>query len=429
MMTNRPNSPIPLAGTQTRATQIFRDQLSLTNRRDSFNVSIRTKSSYEARLTGIKQGANVDLRLLNSQGQVIAASSRKSNKPETMQIGSLEQGVYRLVAQLKGKVATRFRINSTANSTASPSPALVPLPSPAPAPLPSPSPSPLVPSPSPLPSPKPSPSPLPNPSPSPSPLPGPSPTPVPTDGAPNTAATARSITLSSDATSYSDFVGAPDSKDFYKFTVGGSNPTGVLNGSIAGANAGSLGGVATINLFRSDGTTLVDTKTVSGSGGSLFSEKPLAAGQYFLEVTTNAASVNYTLSLGATSIADGAGGVSDPKTLVIQTSLEQTLSEFVGPGDTDDYYQFTASANQGITLNLKRTGGGQLDSTVDIDLFAPDGSPFPFSEPFEDSQNTTLSLIRDLSAAGTYKFRINDSGDPGIKYDLTYSLYNYTPVT
>ena len=229
---------------------------------------------------------------------------------------------------------------------------------------------------------------------------------------------------------YTDFVGTPDVTDFYRFSIGGSDLTGVLTGAIAGINGGALGGTATVNLFKSDETTLVSTKTVSGSGDSLFGDKPLAAGQYFLEVNTSAASVNYNLSLSASSIPDGAGGTNNPKPLTMQTSIEQSLSEFVGPGDPDDYYQFLVPANKGVTLNLRRTGGGQLDSTVDIELFNLDGSQL-IAETFTDTQNTTLSLIRDLKTAGNYKFRITDAGDPGIRYDLTYSLYNTpspTPV-
>ena len=78
----------------------------------------------------------------------------------------------------------------------------------------------------------------------------------------------------------------------------------------------------------------------------------------------------------------------------------------------------------------QRTGGGQRDSTVDIELFNLDGSQL-IADTFTDTQNTTLSLIRDLKTAGNYKFRITDAGDPGIRYDLTYSLYNTpspTPV-
>ncbi len=438
-MTNQPNSA-PFAGTQTQPKQIFRDQLSKKDRRDVLKISVGASSSYQARLTGIQRGANVDLLLLH-KGEIIAASTRSGKQPETIQIGSLEQGVYRLVAQLKGKVATRFKLKSTVTELAvpSPTPAPLPNPNPSPSPLPNPSPSPLPnpsPSPSPLPNPSPSPSPLPNPSPSPSPLPNPSPsptpeptpTPGPADFAGNSPGMARAVSLKASPTGFTDFVGTGDFKDFYSFTVGGSDPTGVLTGSLFGANGGALGGTVTVNLFRSDGTTLVTTQTLSGNGATLFSDKPLANGQYFLEVDTSAVSVNYDLALSATSIPDAAGGVSNPNVLAIQTSVEQTLSDFVGSGDAEDFYQFTAPIDRGVTLKLQRTGGGQLD-TVDINLFGPDGNPVPFSDPSLDLGNTTLSIIRNLDAAGTYKLRVSDSGNSGIKYDLTYSLYGTSSPT
>ena len=232
-------------------------------------------------------------------------------------------------------------------------------------------------------------------------------------------------------------MGTVDLKDFYSFTVGGSDPTGVLTGAIAGTNNGSLGGAVTVNLLKSNGTVL-STKMVSGSGGSLFSNKTLAAGQYFLEVTTSEASINYSLSLSASSIADGAGNTFNSATGLILKDYEiQTLSDFVGPGDIDDYYKFDyqaiAGVKQTVTLKLGPTGGGPFSNPAQtIELFDPNDSliytrpSFPDPAPF-DTMQTLLYDLEGAAPSGTYKFRISDAGESGIRYDLLYSLPQ-TPI-
>lgn len=428
---NQSKSPFSLSGTQTRATETFRDYLAPDDRRSFKLVSINARSSYEARLTRIQPGANVALRLLDGQGNVIASVNRKGTKPRVIQLDSLEKGVYQLVAFLKGEVATRFRLSSTPTPLPLPAPApaptplfvAVPTPIPVPTPLPVPTP---IPTPIPVPAPVPTPIPTPLPTPSPNPSPSPTPTPTPIDRGNHSRNTATPLSLSSSPSSATDFINKFSPQNFYSFTPASSDPTSTLTGSIAGANGNSLEGSLNVTLLKSDGTPIGSAQTVSGSGGSLFSNQPLAtSSKYFLQIdTSSTTNVNYTFSLSTGSIPNAAGTDTSPKALTMKTNMPQTLSDFVGPGNQDDYYQFnfvSSGPGHGVTLKLQPTGGGQVNDTVNIQLFNSMGNLLASGAP--NSSSTSLDLIRGLDSNGTYKFKIDDPSNSGTLYNLIYSVY------
>ncbi|WP_353671868.1 S8 family serine peptidase [Synechocystis sp. LKSZ1] len=121
----------------------------------------------------------------------------------------------------------------------------------------------------------------------------PPPPPPPADNAGNTLATARSITLSSTPTNFSDYVGAEDTNDYYRFSL---SKTSDFNLSLSG-----LVSDADVQLLDSNGNSL-QTAQARGTGTESITQQ-LSAGTYYIRVYPYSNSnTDYILGLSATEV-------------------------------------------------------------------------------------------------------------------------------
>lgn len=117
-------------------------------------------------------------------------------------------------------------------------------------------------------------------------------TPVaPPDLAGNTFATGRTIPVLDAATSYQDWVGAADTDDFYRFTLGGESAFSL---SLDGLSAD-----ADVELLDRDGVVLARSTACGNSPESITAN--LGSGSYGLHVVRYSGDTPYTLTVSAVS--------------------------------------------------------------------------------------------------------------------------------
>jgi hypothetical protein len=231
------------------------------------------------------------------------------------------------------------------------------------------------------------------------------------DLAGNTTATARNISVGTSSSTYSDFVGAVDTNDYYRFSLSNtSNFNLTLNG---------LSGDADVQLLDGTGTTVLQG---SYNGGTLAESinRQLAAGNYFIRVSPyGGANTNYNLNVSATPVVppDLAGNTTATARNITVGSSSNTYSDFVGAVDTNDYYRFSLSntSNLSVTLN-------GLSGNADVQLLDSSGTTV-----LQGSYNAgTLadSINRQLSV-GTYYLRVLPTAGVNTNYNLSVSA---TPV-
>ncbi|HEY9640470.1 MAG TPA: hypothetical protein V6C57_08300 [Coleofasciculaceae cyanobacterium] len=209
----------------------------------------------------------------------------------------------------------------------------------------------------------------------------------PPDLAGNTPDTARPITVGATSSVYSDFVSTDtDNSDYYSFTL--TDKTTRLSSSLSGITSD-----VQVNLF--DRTNqLIASKSSSTTPDF---ELVLGAGSYYAQVQPLNGSTAYKLSLAGTAIPDSAGETTATARTVFLSSTPTTLSEFVGKGDSEDYYKFTV--RKAVTLN------GAIATTPLLPT---------------DSTSLRVSLLKDNNGVlASYQSSI----DPTFSYSLSPGVY------
>lgn len=224
------------------------------------------------------------------------------------------------------------------------------------------------------------------------------------DLAGNTLGTARNVTLSSNATTYSDVVSQGDTLDYYRFDLASS--------ALVDLRFTSLSADANLQLLNQAGSTI---QTSNQTGLALDSiRRSLNSGTYYVLVTPGTtATANYTLSLSATPIgADQApNGYTSAKDIGTLTS-PQSFNDFVGNIDTNDYYKFKLNSNTQFNLSLNN-----LTDNADVQLLNSLGQVIQTSNQVG---NTSESINNTLNA-GTYYIRVFTSGLANTFYNLNVS--------
>jgi Calpain family cysteine protease/LGFP repeat len=111
------------------------DRVGGRNKADFFQFELKSSSSFNLSLTGLKKGAIASI--LNSQGRAVASSGRTSKTSESMKGGNLDAGVYYLQVKCRNKQdSTKYQIYLSTNPlpTAAPDPVPAPIPTPVPIP-------------------------------------------------------------------------------------------------------------------------------------------------------------------------------------------------------------------------------------------------------------------------------------------------------
>ncbi|HZL35458.1 MAG TPA: PPC domain-containing protein [Tepidisphaeraceae bacterium] len=215
---------------------------------------------------------------------------------------------------------------------------------------------------------------------------------TPPDYAGNSPSAARDIgAVGSSAVSFNDWIGAADTNDYYRFTVG-ANAT--INLAVTGN--------ANIALYDSSGTTLLASGNSNGQSASL-SKSVAAAGVYYARVYPANADSYYTISLSApvapvtpVTPPDNAGNTPRAaRSIGSVNTAAQTYNDWIGAADTNDYYSFTVGANS--TINLAVTGN------ANIALYDVSGTNLLASAA---STGHASALSAQVTAAGTYYARV-----------------------
>jgi hypothetical protein len=234
----------------------------------------------------------------------------------------------------------------------------------------------------------------------------------------NTPATALNLGSLSGTRTFTDFVGSSDTNDFYRFSLSSSSRLSVI---LSGLNGGDVD----LQLFNSSGALLLNRAT-RGTANETISSQTLPAGTYFLRVYPFSGNSNYNLSLNAvptapTAPVDNAGNTFATARNLGALSTTQTVSDFVGSADTNDFYRFSLATASNFSLTLNGLSGGDAD----LQLFDANGNLLLTRE----ADGTANEIISNQALqAGNYFLRVYPfSGNSN--YNLSLNAVTSTPTT
>lgn len=365
-----------------RSTPPLQNSLNRNNRVDSFNIKLPSTSSFRASLTGIAKRANVDLKLFNQKGAVVAVSRRLGNNPEVVSVERLDAGNYTLRTILKQGQKSNYQLSfdsSTRSGIVLDAEPVFSFDSS-----------------------------------------------VQTAWEGNSAATAKDWGKISAVPSTITGRLGQGTDAWYKVTVGETEGT---SNRLALALSGDAGVFANVysetDLFASLGNVVADgVRTSSGS-----SEVALGANTYFVKVSpVSGNAVNYKLNLSATGIPDGVGNT--PETALQVNNLQPlnqgdqsfTTTDFVGHGDIFDYYTFKTDAKSTLTVTFDRLSDDTPSKTrIQYQLDRVDG--LPSAKP--DWKNAYgVSLSGGIDALTRSSHTVSGELEPGT-YTLQLKSYFY----
>jgi pimeloyl-ACP methyl ester carboxylesterase len=220
------------------------------------------------------------------------------------------------------------------------------------------------------------------------------------DSAGNTIAAAKNIgVLNSNTQTINDLVGDIDPADYYQFNL--------TNTSTINLNLSGLTTDANVQILNSNGGGLVGS--YNGGTNAETISTTLNAGNYYAYVyRAGSGNTNYSLNLSA--VPDNAGSsLNTARNIGNLGSTEQTYSDFVGTGDTADYYQFTLTKASQVNLNL-----GNLSADANVQLLNQWGSLLQGSY----NTGTTAETINPILAAGTYYLNVYPGANSNTNYNF-----------
>jgi len=220
------------------------------------------------------------------------------------------------------------------------------------------------------------------------------------DTAGNTRTTARALGNLLGTRSLKDWVGGGDTNDYYRIDLAQAGAF-TLNLNGMGANADA-------QLLNSGGTVLA-TSALNGTAAESIS-RALSAGTYYARVYPRSGNnTNYTLDLSLTP-ADSAGdSLSSGRNLGALVG-GQSVSDWVGGFDSNDYYRFTLAQTSAVTLSLSG-----LAANADLELLDGAGTVLRSAT----GAGTAAEAISVSLAAGDYAVRVfANGGDTGYNLSL-----------
>jgi pimeloyl-ACP methyl ester carboxylesterase len=221
------------------------------------------------------------------------------------------------------------------------------------------------------------------------------------DLAGNTLATARVVTVGATATTFTDFVGGNnvDPDDYYKFTLANAS---TVNLTLNGLN-GNAGIKIVQDLNNNGAIDFGETLAYSYNSGTTAQSisEALNVGTYFIHVGYG--NTNYNLTVSATPLDNAGNTLTAARN--INLNSPQTIFEFVGSIDVDDYYRFSLNTTNNFKLSLDG-----LSANADVQLIrdANNNNVVDSGEllvTIANTGTTAESITRSLSA-GTYFIRV-----------------------
>jgi uncharacterized repeat protein (TIGR01451 family) len=245
------------------------------------------------------------------------------------------------------------------------------------------------------------------------------PLPVPQDNAGNTANNAENLGILDGNVTRSDFIGAVDSDDYYRFTL---DKVSDFSLEINGLDQGNLF-VYLGQDSNNDGLIDFDeTIAISDNEGNepeAINVNGLAIGDYIIWLSRNNGNTNYNLNLSATPsvIPPDKAGSTLTTAFNLGTLTASTQSDFVGNVDPIDYYRFTLTNPSGVTLNLSGLSADadlELSQDKDGDGVISSDEVIQLSEG-TDNQDENINIT--ALPAGDYFVKVSQ-----YEGDTTYNL-------
>ncbi len=224
----------------------------------------------------------------------------------------------------------------------------------------------------------------------------------------NTRGNARNIGVLKGDRTFQDFIGSSDTNDYYRFNLDRKSDFRLaLTGLSADAEVQLLGGQGQV----------IESSTGPGSSTETIA-RSLNAGSYYVRVYPYSGSTNYTLDLSATAARPDSAGNSLDKALNIgKLSANRTFRDFVGLGDTNDYYRFNLDRKSDFQLALSG-----LSADADVELLNSSGQRIASST---GPSTSTETIARSLNA-GRYYVRVYPSTG-STNYTLNLSALGVKP--
>jgi hypothetical protein len=227
---------------------------------------------------------------------------------------------------------------------------------------------------------------------------------TPTDHAGNTSDSPRNIGTLTGSQTFSDWVGSSDRNDFYRFDLATASSFSLsCNGTSPDAR---------IMLFKSGDKWYEYYLGTASIANSINSN--LESGTYFVLAQSARSDWSYSITLSATPSApkDNAGNTLAAARNVGTLTNYQAFTDWVGSGDTNDFYRFDLATASTFTVGLYDT-----TSYAQTQLLNSAGGVVPGSDP---SSTFGGSINYYELAAGTYYMRVYPYVGNTF-YDLTLS--------
>jgi len=213
------------------------------------------------------------------------------------------------------------------------------------------------------------------------------------------------------AKTFSNWVGDVDGEDWYKFTIA----------QTSNVNLGLAGMSADANLYLYNET---DDNSIARSTNSDTADEALAVGlspgTYYVQVYRSSGNTNYNLTASATAIPETAGNTFETARDLGAISAAQTIPDWVGNLDGDDYYKFSVGANSSVSLNL--TG-----LAADANLYLYD-SEQNWLNSSENSDAANDAITASLGSGTYYALVQRSSGDTNYNFTLSATPLTYSPA-
>ncbi len=253
----------------------------------------------------------------------------------------------------------------------------------------------------------------------------PAPPPTPVDNAGNSPALARNLGALNGVVEASDFVGAVDSDDYYRFTL--DAPSEVT------LSVAEMTGDTEVQLIRDgnennqvDSGELIAASAQPGDTAEQMNST-LEPGTYYIRLWPNSPATNYTLQIHATRIVPPDQAGNQPAAARSIDVLDATVqaNDFVGVVDPNDYYRFTVDARIEFSVSLS-----PLSGDADLQLIRDDNQ----NGQVEVGEVVTSSMLPGRSTEqissnlepGTYYVRVSASS-PAADYALEAQASRVVP--
>jgi subtilisin family serine protease len=226
---------------------------------------------------------------------------------------------------------------------------------------------------------------------------------LPTDQAGNSLTTARNLGTLGALQSFQDGVGAADTDDYYRFTVGQNR---LFQLSMMGS-----GGDAFAELLNGSGQVIASSYNFNNNSEAI--ARAITAGTYYVRIATFnwSGDTVYDLQLSTAAIIDRAGNHLDHARDLATLTGTQTFTDYVGTLDSDDYYRFRLEQVTDFKL--------QLDGLLaDADVTLRNQAGQFIASSYKDGQQS--ESIQRLLGSGIYYVQVQS----GIlsSSDTTYRL-------